>query len=50
MYEIFVYTRAHGEEVIDTADTVEDRNFLLAEYRMAYASSSMEVKARKARG
>jgi hypothetical protein len=45
MYEIIAKTH-YGWEVIDTADTKKERDYLVSEYQMAYGPSII-VKSRK---
>ena len=46
MYEIIAKTK-YGWEVVDTANTKEDRDYLVGEYRMAFGPG-IPVKSRKA--
>lgn len=40
MYEIF-YDSTHGREVIDTAETVDQAEYLVQEYKMAFKSDNI---------
>lgn len=40
MYEIF-YDSTYGHEVIDTAETVDEAEYLVHEYKMAFKSDNI---------
>ena len=43
MFEI-VWTSQYGKEVIDTADTKKEAEYLMEEYRIAFGIGSFEIK------